>query len=82
MRQTTNKDTRIQVENELTQMSNDGTLETVKLMLVVCEVMHDGSKYTGQVLKSSKHAWYKNNCKQLYLQHGWGYSRWSNGAKY
>ena len=63
-------------------MFNEGTLDTEELMLVVCEEMRDGSKYTGQVLRSSKYAWYKNNLKKLYIQHGWGTSRWPNGAKY
>ena len=33
-------------------------------------------------MTSSKREWYKNNLKELYVQHGWGTSRWPNGAKY
>ena len=52
----------------MTQMLKEGSLETNELVLVVNVQMHDGSTYTGQILESQEHQWYKNNLKQPYKQ--------------
>lgn len=40
--------------------------------------MKDGSKYMGQIIKTEQNEKNTND----FVQHGWGTSRWKNGAKF
>ena len=83
MRQSTSKDILIKVETPIIAMLKKDELKTKELTLVVNKLMQDGSKYMGQVEKHKKGQWYRSkNSLKSDVQHGYGTSRWPNGAKF